>query len=116
MTDWGVLAAFLTLALVVPAVLLLIVRFMAWALPPPYNWLVAFVLRHPIIAALVDASIWLLLSVVSFVGPAHWSDWILRAVALLFAADAMWRGVRRAQGRDDFFTEWVKKRYSQTQA
>lgn len=97
MSDSGMLVMFLTLALVVPAILLILVRFLAWALPPPYNWAVAFALRHPVAVNFLDVGIWFGLFALSFTwDPAHWTDWVWRVTALLFAADAIWRALRRS--------------------
>jgi len=108
MTDSGMFAAFLTLALVVPAALLIVVRFLAWALPPPYNWLAGVMSRHPVAFSLLDAGVWLALVGASFKwDPAHWTIWAWRAAALLFAADAIWRAARRSKGKNDFLTTGV---------
>jgi hypothetical protein len=105
-------AAFLMLALLVPAVLLVLVRVLAWALPPPYRWAVRFTQRYPVALSVLEAALWVLLLTRSLGWSARsTTDWLLASLWLLFAIDAIVRAVRRSRGQDDFVTTWVRKRY-----
>lgn len=71
MTGPAGFATFLALALLIPIVLFWTVRLMAWALPPPYNWLVRYFQRHAEGAAYAEAVMWALF----LVNALTWRDW-----------------------------------------
>ena len=99
MTGTGLFATFLTVALLVPAILLLIVRLATSVLPPTTSWLSAFGQRHVFTLSLLEAACWLALFTRQIVTGAEWPEGpFMRGAQLLFAATAIIRAVRHRRG------------------
>ena len=92
-------AAFLTLALLVPAILLLVIRLSSSILPPAASWLSAFGERHGLALSLVEAAFWLALFGRQVAAAADWPEPFTPSADLFLAATALVRAWRHRPGR-----------------
>ena len=115
MAGSGMFWTFLTIALLVPVVLLVVVRFMARVLPPPFSTFARFTREHPVLWAWVDVALWALLLVNSFA--AQWAEqagaleWTWRWLAALMLIMVLVDAVRATRGQDDLLKTYINKRY-----